>query len=231
MKLQASGSSNTLLDRLIKLVGEQKGEPTDAAARARISDLVQWAGVSYDGERYWTSEDRRLGRPNLHEIADPLMKVASILDRESNWPLLLTAFGAPLPGEDSDASAIEAAVARLDAFRRDLQSIEQIIPKPPQPRGRGRQSGTGDLYRVVSLLADLWEQETGCEFKPLAYPNDAKERSSKSWDSGNRGTAFVVQAMTFIDAARHHQLREVMDRVRSDRLNSPKKPRRTTDSR
>jgi hypothetical protein len=198
-----------LLDRLSRIIEAGAKKNLSGGGRERLAAKINEVGTIYDGTRYWTAEHSRPGlNPNLHEIREPLGRVIELLEHEGNWHAVLAALGAA-----ETKATVERAVERHDDLLRDLRKIATAVPEAPPPRGRGKPPVTKDLRALGDELASFWERETRGRFKQSWMNVNGKKQPY----TDKSGTAFVYEAVKFIDPKRLGELPEVTEKIVRDR--------------
>jgi hypothetical protein len=210
--LLTDSSLDPLLDRLEVLLKRRTARPLD---RQLLRSVISEVLLVYRGSRYWSDEVKRR---SLHEIAEPLAKVISLLKHGPNGADVAIALGAPtMMGLSPDQEALAGALKRQEILLHDLETLARAVPKPPPPRERKRPIETESLRALVDRLASYWEQATGHTFTQSWLSKSAQAQQSFRNPATTDAAAFVYDVVAYIDPARLSALPNVTKEIVTQR--------------
>jgi hypothetical protein len=169
----------------------------DIADRSALRETIEWAELAYSGSQYWRQQNFDERTPDcLDELAGPLWRVITLLDREMNFHRLVKALAS------ARQTDIERESEQLYDLIRELDTIRLIARTAHFNQKRGRPRAE-DLYSLVSDLALYWTTTLGREFK-------------RDWHNGEPVTEamqFICSVVELIAPERHASLPTVTKNV------------------
>jgi hypothetical protein len=168
--------------------------------RERLTAVIWRASLPYLSNRRWPPR-----ADTLHEMAEPLEHVLSLLENDTNFSRLCIALA-----NDDDKLAREGD--RIMELIRYLKRIQRVVPPPPAKRPKGRPLKSSDLYALVDSLASYWEETTGQPFAQSWHTNPDGRREPIA-----NAARFVYAVVEFIDDTRLRALPKVTAKIVSER--------------
>jgi hypothetical protein len=198
-----------LLRRLEARVVAETGSSLTDATRSELERRVRHAIMVYRGTKF---VGERASRSTLHEIANPLARVISLLEHEPNRDSVLGALGAPemrgrfsvddtgTPAPPIPTGDEQQVAARYGALLDGLRSISRAVPASPAKRKRGKPPTARSFRDFIERLATCWERASGTPFRSV-----------------NRSKQFVIYVVEFVDPTCLEKLPYVIEHVVADR--------------
>jgi hypothetical protein len=203
----------TLLKKLVESIEFKTKAKVTQQARKKLAEDISWAAVQYAFTQPASKVTKKLKkdklleqRTQLHRLKEPLQEVMLILEHEGNRASIFEALERRVG--DRDRQSENKVSKRYEYLLLDLDRIYRAIPPPPPKPGRGNSPKTKDLYALVAMLADCW--------------NEVTEKELKRSENKLSGAQFVRDAVEYIDRTRMRSVKKVIDKV----INERKKSRR-----
>ena len=181
---------NPLID---KLEGYLKKCGTETVDRSLLRMIIV-EGVGLYRARRYIAEKPIDALHRLAEFREPLRRMIEILKGKHDISDFFVVLGAPPNLALSlDEQALRTVLRRYEDGLDFLDALYRALPPPPPPLPPHRPATTGDLQKLVDLLADYWERATGARFTQKWHrTDDGKLQAATS------GAAFVHEVVCYV---------------------------------